>query len=49
MEFSIEGEMPSGMNEENALQYVMKKAFTLTSVEVNGDDDEDDQGRIVYN
>lgn len=39
MEFCVDGKLPSGMNEENALQYVLKKAHSLTSNEVVGDDE----------
>ena len=45
MEFLVDGEMPSGMNEDNALQFVMKRAVLLTSSEVVGDDDEEEQDK----
>ena len=48
IEFLIDGQMPSGMNEDNALQHVMKRARALTSNEVVeedvNDEDLDDQG-----
>ena len=51
IEFLIDGQMPSGMNEDNALQHVLKRSHALTSNEVveedvNGEDldDQGDQG-----
>ena len=48
IEFLIDGQMPSGMNEINDLQHVLKRASALTSNEVVEDDvndeDIDDQG-----
>ena len=48
VEFLIDGQMPSGMNENNALQHVLKRARALTSNEVVedevNDEDIDDQG-----
>ena len=48
VEFLIDGQMPSGMNADNALQYVLKRARALTSNEVMeedvNDEDLDDQG-----
>ena len=48
IEFLIDGQMPSGMIENNALQHVLKRARALTSNEVVEDDvndeDLDDQG-----
>ena len=48
VEFLIDGQMPSGMTEENALQHVLKRARALTSNEVVDEDvnneDLDDQG-----
>jgi hypothetical protein len=48
MEFLVDGKMPSRMNEDNALQFVMKRAVLLTSSEVVGDDDEEEevQGKL---
>jgi hypothetical protein len=48
MEFLVDGKMPSGMNEDNALQFVMKRAVLLTSSEVVGDEDEEEevQGKL---
>ena len=42
IEFLIDGQMPSGMNENNALQHVLKRARALTSNEVVEDDVNDE-------
>ena len=39
MEFLVDGNMPSGMNEDNALQHVMKRAMEEQSLEVADDDE----------
>ena len=44
MEFLVDDKLPSGMSEENALSYVVKRAKATTSVEVVGDDEADDEG-----
>lgn len=38
-EFLVNGSLPSGMNEENALQHVMKRAMEETSTELGNDED----------
>jgi hypothetical protein len=54
-EFLIDGQLPSGMNEMNALQHVMKRARALTNSEVVDEDineedpdDQDDQGGSCF-
>ena len=37
--FLVNGSMPSGMTEENALKHVMKRAMEETSSEVEGDNE----------
>ena len=39
MEFLVDGNMPSGMNEDSALQHVMKRAMEEQSLEVADDDE----------
>ena len=47
MEFMINGSMPSGMNEDNALKYVMKRAMEETSCEI--EPDHESPGEYVIN
>ena len=42
MEFVINGVMPSGMNEEDALQFVLNKSYADKSNDLDDDDDDDD-------
>jgi hypothetical protein len=47
MEFTVGGVMPSGMNEEDALRYVLNKSYANNSNDLDDDDDEDE--KIVPN
>ena len=42
MDFLIDGSMPSGMTEEDALEYVLNKSFQENSIEID-DNDEDEE------
>ena len=48
-EFMINGCLPSGMNEENALHHVMKRAMEETSLELGNDEESGLFRHVVFN
>lgn len=41
MDFLVAGNMPSGMNEEDALQYVLNRSYDENKAELDDDDDDE--------